>query len=99
MLVEGCEVTINMSMYATVPNWIKEILDHLKTQHMCNEAVRMESYSLNFVTEQYKSQDMCNEAVGMESWSMKFVPDHLKTKEMCEGAVDAYPWVLEFVLV
>ena len=46
-------------MYATVPNWIKEIPDHLKTQEMCNEAVCMEPWSLKFVPDQYKAQEMC----------------------------------------
>ena len=56
MLVEGCEVTVNMSLYAAVPNWIKEIPDHLKTQEMCNEAVRMEPWSLKFVPDHLKTK-------------------------------------------
>ena len=56
-----------MSLYAAVPRWIKEIPDHLKTQEMCNEAVRMKPWSLKFVPDWYKTQEMCNEAVRMEA--------------------------------
>ena len=39
---------------------------HLKTQEMCDEAVRMESRSLEFVLYHIKTQEMCNEAVHRE---------------------------------
>ena len=35
MLVKGCQVAINMPLADLIPIWIKEILDHLKTQQMC----------------------------------------------------------------
>ena len=37
MLVKDCEVPINMSLYASVPNWMWEVSDHLKTQEMCEK--------------------------------------------------------------
>ena len=45
MLVDGCKVSISMSLYASISNWIQEIPD----QEMCAETVRIKPYSLKFV--------------------------------------------------
>ena len=66
---------------------VKEIPGHLKTQEMCNEAVHMEPYSLEFVPEHFKTQDMCDKAVRMEPCSLEFVLENLKMQEMCNDAV------------
>ena len=49
--------------YENVPRWVRAIPKHLKTQEMCNEAVRIEPYSLEVVSGHFKTQEMCNEAV------------------------------------
>ena len=36
-------------MPSNVPEWIKEVPEHFKTQEMCNKAVRIEPHSLAFV--------------------------------------------------
>ena len=36
-------------MPSNVPEWIKEVPEHFKTQEMCNKAVRIEPRSLAFV--------------------------------------------------
>ena len=41
ILNEGCKALIDMSLYTFVPNCIKEIPDHLKTQKMCNKAIHI----------------------------------------------------------
>ena len=43
--------------------WIVTIPDHLKTQEVCDEAVRTESLSLAYVIDCFKTQEMCNKAV------------------------------------
>ena len=53
---------INMCLFANFTGWIKEIPGYFKTQEMCNKAVRMEPYSLEFVPDHLKAQEMCNEA-------------------------------------
>ena len=45
MIVTTLKIPVNMSLYASVPSWIREIPGHLKTQELCVEAVRMEPYS------------------------------------------------------
>ena len=35
--------------YGNVPRWIREIAEHLKTQEMCDEPVRIEPRSLELV--------------------------------------------------
>ena len=59
----GLRVLINISLFANVPCWILEVSDHLKTTEICDEAERMESYSLEFVTHRIRTEDMCIEAV------------------------------------
>ena len=34
----GLRVLINMSLFANVPRWIREILEHLKIQEICDKA-------------------------------------------------------------
>ena len=83
--------------YKNVPRWIREIPDHLKTQKMCDEAVRIESYSLEVVPDRFKTEEMCNEAVRRGPSTLYYVPYHLKTQEMCGEAVRMDPRSLEFV--
>ena len=63
MIVGGLKILINMSLYASVPNWVQEIPNHLKTQERCNEAVYMEPYCLLHVPDHLKTQEMCCKAV------------------------------------
>ena len=86
----------NMSLFANVPAWIRENPDHLKTQEMCFEAVRIEPLSLAFVPGHFKTQEMCNEVVLREPYSLLFVPDHLKTQAWNE-IIRAMPETLEYV--
>ena len=40
LLFEDCKVSINISLYPSVPNCIREIPDHLKAQEICAKSVR-----------------------------------------------------------
>ena len=44
-----------MALYEAIPCWKIEILDHLKAQEMCNEAVYMRPYLLEYVPDQFKT--------------------------------------------
>ena len=72
----------------TAPHWIIEIPNHLKTQEMCIEAVRIEPISLAYVPDHLKTQEMCNEAVCKKLCMVLFVPDHFKTIEMYNAYYD-----------
>ena len=72
-----------MALFTNVPEWIKEVLEHFKTQELCEEAVFMEPFSLAFVPDRFKTEGMCSEAVRREPYTLDCVPDHLKTQEMC----------------
>ena len=50
---------------------------------MCTEVVRIEPFSLAYVSDHLKTQEKCNEAVRNKLCMILFVPDHLKTVEMC----------------
>ena len=77
-----------MSLLANIPGWIIEISDHLKTQEICNEAMRIEPLSLTYVPDNFKTQEMCTEAVQIEPNVLACAPDDLfKTQEMCNEAV------------
>ena len=67
-----------MSLYASVPCWIREIPGHIKTQEMCNEAVDIEPRSLAFGPGHFKTQEICNEAVTRDPCALDYVPDRLR---------------------
>ena len=60
-------------------SWIVTILDHLKTQEMCNEAVDIEPLSLAYVPDHFKTQEMCDKVVCNNLCMLLFVPDHFWT--------------------
>ena len=55
---------INMA----APRWMIEILDHLKTQGMCEETMRINPLSLSYVPDHPQTQEMCNAAVMEDPW-------------------------------
>ena len=71
------------------PRWIIEMPDHLKTQDMCNEAMRINPISLSYVPDHLQTQELCDAAVRENPCELEFVPDHFKTQEMCIEEVKA----------
>ena len=71
-----------MPLFANVPRWKREVPEHFKTKEMCNETVRMEPYSLEFVPDRLKTEEMFKEVVRRDSYSLMYVSDHLKTQDM-----------------
>ena len=47
---------INMSLLEITPVWIRDTPDNLKTREMCNEAMRIDPYSLTIVPDCLKTQ-------------------------------------------
>ena len=45
--------------YASVPLWIKEIPERVKTQEMCIEEVHIEPYTLDYALDCLKAEEMC----------------------------------------
>ena len=60
---------------------------------MCNEAMRIEPYSLAFVPDCFKTQEMCE----IDPFNLWYVPDNLKTQGMCIRAVEICRGLLQFV--
>ena len=58
------------------PHMLRNIPDHLKSQEMCDTAVRMDPGTINFIT----SYGVLLRIPSV----LLFIPDHLKTQEMCE---------------
>ena len=82
-MLAGClKVLINMSLHTSVPN-------HLNTQKMCNKAVDMESYVLEFVPDHLNTPKMCNKSVRINPYMLKYVPDHLET--LVISPLELYP--------
>ena len=75
----------------TVPLWTIEVLYHLKTQQICIEAVRIESFLLAYVLDHLKDQEMYNDVVRNKLYMMLFVSYHLKTMEMCNDIMRTMP--------
>ena len=90
---------INMSLFESVPEWIKGSPDHFKTQDICNDAVHMEPHSLAFVPDSLKTEEMCNEAVRREPYTLDYHSDHFKTQKMCDAAVREDPTVFFLFLI
>ena len=45
-----------MPLFVSVPESIKEVSEHFKTQEMCDEAVHIEPHSLAFVSDHLTTQ-------------------------------------------
>ena len=48
-------------LLSNVPFWIKEILNHFKTQEMCDNALEINPLSLAYVPDHHIIPEMCNE--------------------------------------
>ena len=57
---------------------LKSIPDHLKTQEMCNDIMRINLAERFFLPDCFKTQEMCNEALTRNPYTLRFVPDHFK---------------------
>ena len=74
-------------------SWVLTIPEHLKTEKMCNEAVRINLLSLEYVPDHFKVQEMCNEVVRNKLCMLLLVPDHFWTQEMCNEIMRTMPGV------
>jgi len=79
------------------PRVLKFIPKQLKTQEMCDKAVKYNIQLLKYVPEQFRTQEMCNKAIGKNPWTLELVPEQFKTQEMYNKVVGKYPWALELV--
>ena len=60
----------------------QDVLEHpwllgfdLKTQNMCEKAVKLKEWILEVVPVQYKTSEMCERAFDAYPWALKFVSD------------------------
>ena len=72
-------------------NWTVAIPNHLKTQEMCNEAVRINSLLLAYVLDRFKTQEMCNDAAEKDLYMLRHVPDHFWPQEMLNEIMRTMP--------
>ena len=52
-----------MSLYESIPRWIIETPDYLKTQEMCKQVVEEDPWQLEFVPDHFWTQEMCKKAI------------------------------------
>ena len=64
--------------------------DHFKMQDMCNEAVHLRPYLLQYAPDHFKTQDICYKAVRDDSHSLQFVSDWFVTREGVDMCFDDY---------
>ena len=86
-----------MALHKSILLWVIEIPDHLKTQEMCDEAVRIGLWSLRYVPDHLKTQEMCNLAIKLDPCTLVCVPDQYKTQEMWNKVVRMDVWLLNYV--
>ena len=77
--------------YESVQFWIREFMEYLKTQEMCNKVVEEGACSLVFVPNRFKMEEMCNEVGSREPYTVPYVPDHLITRQVCEEVMRVRP--------
>ena len=87
----GPRVLMTIFLFANVPRWMREILEHRKTQEMCNEAVEIEPHSLAFAPDGFKTEDMCNKEVGRNAYTLDNVPDYIMMQKICNEAMHENP--------
>ena len=76
----------------TEPILLGCVPDQLKTQEMCNQAVRNKSW-LSFVPDHFKTQEMCNKVLH----TMPKASERFKTQGMCKKTVEKDPSMLKYV--
>ena len=54
--------------------------DYFRTQEMCNEAVSIYPYLLEYVPDQYKTHEICNKSVAFNPLMLEHVPDWFVTQ-------------------
>ena len=64
------------------PSFLTLATDDLKTQEMCNEAVRIDPLLMYDVRDYLKTQEMCNEAIKKAPWLLFDVPDRFRNLRM-----------------
>ena len=65
-----------------IESWLLAYVhDNLKTQEMCEKAVKEDTNILKYVSDQYIMQEMCDKALDCP-WLIGHVPDHFKTQEI-----------------
>ena len=88
--VEGCKLSINTSLYTSVPS-------RFKTQKIFDEAVRIEQYLLKFVLDYFNKQETCDEAMCFKLASFFLISNRLETQDICTKAAEEDPWDLSHV--
>ena len=64
---------------------------------MCNEIVRREPYTLEYVPDHRKTQGMCSQAIRNKPAVFFIVPECFKTQEMCIKVLEVDPLQLKDV--
>ena len=73
-------------MYESIPCWIVETPDHLKTQQMCDKTMCLNPLSLPYVPDHLQMQEMCDAAVREDSCALE-----VETQETCDGVTREDP--------
>ena len=64
---------------------------------MCDKAVELYPWMLEYVPDQFKTQEMCNKAVEKDPGMLRYVLDRFITQEMCNKVVEKYSIILTCV--
>ena len=64
---------------------------------MCEKAVEVDTYTLQYLPDHLKMEEMCEKVVDKYPWSLKYIPNHHKTQGMCNEVVQKRSYLLEYV--
>ena len=59
----------------------------LRTQELCEIAVKDKGYALEHVPEELKTLEMCEYAVSRDGYNLEFVPNEFRTFQICDVAL------------
>ena len=77
------------------PHMLSHVLDHLKTQEMCDKVVNHNPWQLEYVPNHLKTQEMCNKVVG---WHLCLLLEHvpywfITQQQIKIGMMTMVPWL------
>ena len=83
-----------VAQFSYTPRYVS---DHLKTQEMCNQAVRSNPIVFFLVPDHFKTKEPCIKALEVDPWQLNNITDYLVKQKMCDKAVKNDPSSLRFV--
>ena len=88
MLVEDCKVIMSISLSDLVPNWLKEIPDHLKTQEMLQRGSARRVILIRIFSELFQDPKDVLQKRTQRTIFIAICPPNFQSQEICVKEVN-----------